>query len=135
MTRYLLDTNVLSEITKKRPAATVRERLARLDDEVFTSSICVMELRFGAARHRDGAALWERISGEILTRVAILGVNEAEALRGGEILALLEKRGQPIGTEDVLIGATALVHGLTVATRNVAHFARIERLAVEDWWS
>ena len=135
MTGYLLDTNVLSEVLKKRPSEQVRARIATLPrDDTYTSSICVMELRFGAARHRDGKALWERIRAELLSQVTVLSVGEPEATLAGEILAALERRGQPIGTEDVIIGATALVHGLTVATRNVAHLARIDGLAVENWW-
>lgn len=46
----------------------------------------------------------------------------------------LESRGLTIGIEDVLIAATALVHGLRVATRNLRHFARIPGLQAESWW-
>lgn len=135
MSGYLLDTNLLSEVLKKRPSERVRARLAALPrDAAYTSSICVVGLRFGAARHRDGKALWERIRSELLSQVTVLAVGEPEATRAGEILAALERRGRPIGTEDVLIGATALIHGLTVATRNVDHLGRIDGLAVEDWW-
>lgn len=56
-------------------------------------------------------------------------------MRAGDLLAALERRGQPIGLEDVLIGATALAGSLTVVTRNLRHFARIPGLAVESWWS
>lgn len=136
MRRYLLDTNVLSEVLKKRPSDRVRTRLASAsDEELSTSSVCVMELRFGAVRHRDEKMLWDRIRTEILGRVTILAVGRAEAIRAGELLAALEKEGRPIGTEDVLIGATALTHGLAVATRNVRHFGQIAGLTVEDWWS
>jgi tRNA(fMet)-specific endonuclease VapC len=51
-----------------------------------------------------------------------------------DLLSALVSRSRPIGLEDVLIGATALVHGLVVATRNVRHFERIEGLFVESWW-
>ena len=60
------------------------------------------------------------------------GVDEAK--RAGDLLAALESRGEGIGIEDVLIAATALVHGLVVVTRNVKHFDRIEELPVERWW-
>jgi tRNA(fMet)-specific endonuclease VapC len=62
-------------------------------------------------------------------------VDYEEATRAGEILADLEARGTPIGLEDVLIGSTALVHGIAVATRNVKHLGRIEGLSVENWWA
>jgi tRNA(fMet)-specific endonuclease VapC len=102
--------------------------------ELFTSALCVTELRYGAARHPSGAQLWERIARELLPRVQILPLGFEEASRAGDLLADLESKGTPIGIEDVLIAATALVNGLTAATRNVRHFSRIEGLAVESWW-
>ena len=78
--------------------------------------------------------LWERIAREVLSRVRVLPFGEREALRAGDLLADLEAAGQPIGIEDVLIGATALVGSLTVATRNVRHFRRLPGLVVESWW-
>jgi len=136
MTGYLLDTNVLSELMKKSPSVDVLRKVGQIErGELFTSSVCFMELRFGAARHPSGAALWERIRKEIEPLVTVLPVGYEEATRAGEILAGLEARGTPIGLEDVLIGSTALVHGISVATRNVKHLARIEGLSVENWWS
>ena len=133
---YLLDTNVLSEILRQRPSLSVLERLARVPvAELFSSSISVMELKFGAARHPRGASLWERIEGELLTRVAIIGIGAVEAVKAGEVLAELQSAGTPIGVEDVLIGSTALIHDLTVVTRNVEHFQRISDLDVESWWN
>jgi len=76
-----------------------------------------MELRFGAARHPNGTALWQRLRREVLSRVRVLAVGEPEAVRAGELLADLEVRGEPIGVEDVIIAATALTHGLAVVTR------------------
>jgi len=70
----------------------------------------------------------------VLSGLQILPLAQEEAEQAGDLLAALESQGKPIGIEDVLIGATALVHGLTVATRNVKHFDRIEGLTVESWW-
>ena len=66
---------------------------------------------------------------------AIIGIGTVEAVRAGEVLSELQSAGTPIGVEDVLIGSTALVHDLTVVTRNVKHFQRISHLDVESWWS
>jgi predicted nucleic acid-binding protein len=136
MTAYLLDTNVLSELMKKAPSAAVVQRVGQIArSELFTSSVCLMELRFGAARHPRGEALWSRIREEIEPLVSILPVGYEEATRAGEILAKLEKQGTPIGLEDALIGSTALVQGIQVATRNVKHLGRIEGLSVESFWT
>lgn len=134
--RYLLDTNVLSEVIRKEPNRGVLERLEDVSArDVVTSVVCVAELRHGSARVAHGSRLWERIAHEILSRVEILPFGEAEAIRSGDLLAALESRGEPIGIEAVWIGATALEHGLTVVTRNLKHFRRIPRLACESWWS
>lgn len=135
MSGYLLDTNVLSEVIKKRPAASVLARLREVaPGSVFTSVVCVTELRYGARRRPGAEVLWERIAREVLSRVRVLPFGEKEALRASDLLADLEATGQPIGIEDVLIGATALVGSLTVATRNVRHFRRLPGLVVESWW-
>jgi tRNA(fMet)-specific endonuclease VapC len=136
MSRFLLDTNVLSEVLKKRPTPAVLDRIEEFEDTgLSTSSITVMELRFGAARHPKGERLWEQITEELLPRVEVLPIDGSVGQRAGEILADLEARGLVIGIEDVLIAATALVHGLTVATRNLRHFQRISELSAESWWS
>jgi tRNA(fMet)-specific endonuclease VapC len=93
-----------------------------------------MELRFGTERHANGRRLWERIAKRVLRHISILPLGFDEAAKAGEVLAALESSGLTIGLEDVLIGSTALVYDLTVATRNVKHFARIDGLLVEDWW-
>jgi tRNA(fMet)-specific endonuclease VapC len=132
---FLLDTNVLSELIRKRPSERVLERMRNTPREsLATSSVCVMELRYGTARHPLGQVLWERISQEVLPRVRVLPLTAAAAEKAGDLLALLEAHGKPIGLEDILIGATSLVHGLTTVTRNVRHFDRIEGLKVESWW-
>jgi predicted nucleic acid-binding protein len=132
---YLLDTNVLSEVIKKRPSAAVLARLRAVSqDALFASSVSVMEMRFGALRSQAGPSLWQRIGRDVLSRVGIIPFGEAEARRAGEILADLVDHGAVIGVEDAMIGATALVADLTVATRNVRHLGRIRDLAVEDWW-
>jgi tRNA(fMet)-specific endonuclease VapC len=100
-----------------------------------TSAVCVAELRHVAARVAHGQLLWQRIAREILSRVEVLPMGEAEAVRAGDLLATLEARGEPIGIEDVWIGATALEHGLRVVTRNLKHFQRIPGLTSESWWT
>jgi tRNA(fMet)-specific endonuclease VapC len=132
---HLLDTNVLSEVTKQRPNPGVARRIeAARREDLYTSVVCLMELRFGVVRHPRGKGLWKRLRSEVLSRVVILPLRPSEALLAGEILADLERRGEPIGTEDVLIAATALRHDLTVATRNIRHLSRVKGLRVEDWW-
>lgn len=135
MRGYLLDTNVLSELLRKKPAEQVILRLRAIHpDLLLTSSVCVSELRYGAARHPQGDSLWARISQEVLPRIRVLPFGTREAESAGDLLARLERRGKVMDLEDVMIGSTALVHGLTAVTRNVRHFERIDGLAIENWW-
>ncbi|HEY8132190.1 MAG TPA: type II toxin-antitoxin system VapC family toxin [Thermoanaerobaculia bacterium] len=136
MSKYLLDTNVLSEVMRKRPNSGVVQRLGEIPaHDTVTSVVCVAELRYGAARVAHGNRLWKRIVDEVLSRIQILPLGEAEAERAGNLLAALEAIGEPIGVEDVWISATALEHGVTVVTRNLRDFGRIPGLQAESWWS
>jgi tRNA(fMet)-specific endonuclease VapC len=132
---YLFDTNLLSEVMRKRPDAGVMQRLRGVPAaHAFTSAVCVMELRYGAARHPRGADLWRRIERDVLGRLRVVPFSMRVCTRAGELLAALEAAGTPLGTEDVMIAATALALDLTVVTRNVRHFGRVARLRVENWW-
>ena len=62
-----------------------------------------------------------------------MGLSENAAVTAADILAFLERRGEPIGLPDALIAATALDAGLTMVTANVRHFRRIPKLRVENW--
>lgn len=131
---YLLDTNILSQLLRKHPDVRVVDRLqSEASERLFTSCICVMELRHGAVRLNDPGGLWSRIEREILNGIEILPLGMKEALLAGDLLAYLHASGKTIDVEDVLIGATALRNNLTMVTNNVKHFARIPHLQVEDW--
>jgi len=131
---YLLDTNILSELTKKRPNPHLLSQLrSKPSHSLFTASICLMELRFGSALREDSGSFWEKINREIISRVNIIPLGEKEALAAGDILADLKKSGQPIGIEDVLIAASAISNQFIVVTGNTRHFSRIRGLNVENW--
>ena len=131
---YLLDTNILSELIKKRPNPNF---LARLGSEksktLFTSSICVFELRLGSALRDDFPIFWQRIMAELLSAISILHFGEDEATIAGDILAQLQKTGQKIGIEDIFIAATALANRCTLVTANIKHYSRIPGLSIENW--
>lgn len=131
---YLLDTNILSELIKRKPNIHL---LARLESEpahaLFTSCICIMELRFGSALRDDFEKFWQKITKEIISRINILSIGDKEAQIAGDILAKLRTSGQIIGLEDVLIAASAITNQYTVVTGNTRHFLRITGLQVENW--
>ena len=130
---YLLDTSALSEPLRRRPHPRFSEELMRApSDGLHTSSVCVMEMRYGSARKGD-ASLWDRIQHDVLAHVQVLPFGEAEAVVAGDLLARLQETGQSIGIEDIQIAATALVSDLAVVTANESHFIRIPGLRIVNW--
>jgi len=92
-----------------------------------------MELRYGALRRGNPADLWSKIEKSILSKVRILNFSYKDALKAAKLLSELYSIGQPIGFEDVMIGAIALSNCLVVVSANTKHFSRITDLKSENW--
>lgn len=124
MIRYLLDTCVVSEISYPKPDARVDAWLAAHDHEAALSVLVVGEARFGInvlppGRRRDTLQAWlQRLEGTFAAR--ILPVDRAVADHWATLRAARQVAGRPLPSIDGLLVATALVHGLTLVTRNRA---------------
>lgn len=133
MTRYLLDTNIISDLVRN-PQGRAAQRIAAVGDEaVLTSAIVAAELRYGCRKARS-PRLTERVEA-ILHEIESLPFDEPASHAYGELRASLEARGQPIGGNDLLIAAQALVLGTVLVTANTAEFSRVDGLVVENWLS
>jgi tRNA(fMet)-specific endonuclease VapC len=131
---FLLDTNILSELIKKKPNPYLLSRLSSLPiHTLFTSIICLMELRYGSALRADFDFFWSRILGQVISQVQVISLGPEEGLIAGDLLARLRKKGQSIGLEDILISSTAITHNLVLITANIKHFSKIDGLTVENW--
>lgn len=134
-TDFLLDTNILSETLRPRPNLALHKRLSStLGDRLFTSSICLVELRVWACRGPDPGARWERVKNSILPNIKVLDFQPADAECAGDILCDLETSGRPSPHLDAFIAATAIRHGMTLVTRNVRHFQHVRGLQVDNWF-
>jgi len=128
---YLLDTNILSDIIRN-PQGRAAAKIAEVGEEnVATSIVVSAELRFGAER-RGSARLTAQLDA-VLRLLPILPLDGDADLRYGLIRADLERRGAPIGGNDMLIAAHALSLGATLVTDNVREFARVDTLPLENW--
>lgn len=122
--KYLVDTCVVSELTKKRPSARVVQWLKRQDEfSLFFSVITFGELHKGICRLPDSRKqrhLQDWVENDLAQRFTgrILNIDREVALKWGEISAEAEKIGRKIPVVDGLLAATALVSGLTLVTRN-----------------
>lgn len=135
---YLLDTCVVSETTKPRPAATVLAWLKTADP--VSLHVCVITLgeiekgieRLPVSRQQGRLRRWaEQLRSE--WQGGILDVDEAAAIEWGRILARAERRGEQLPVIDALIGATAVVHGLAVVTRNSSDIGRTGAAIFDPW--
>ena len=131
---YLLDTNILSELIKKRPNPNFIKKLrSKPSHTLHTSIICVFELRFGSALGDDFKTFWTQIMNDIISRVIVLPFGENEAYIAGDILVYLKKSGQKIGIEDIFIAATTLSQKCILVTANTRHYSKIKDLTIENW--
>ena len=129
--RFLLDTNVLSDLLK-HPAGAVSQRIGAVgEDAVITSIVVACELRYGAAK-KGSPALSSRVD-QLLSTIEVLPLDEGVDEKYGDIRAALERAGTPIGANDYLIAAHALASDLTLVTDNVGEFSRVPGLDVENW--
>ena len=136
---YLLDTNVLSELRKVR-AGKADARVAAWADSVdtpdlFLSAITILELEIGVllAEHRDltqGALLRAWLDRYVVPAFAgrVLSVDTATALRSARLHV-----PDPRPLRDSFVAATALVHGMTVVTRNSGDFAPSGVSILDPW--
>jgi tRNA(fMet)-specific endonuclease VapC len=129
--RYLLDTNVLSDLIR-HPQGIVAKRIAAVGEgAVCTSLIVAAELRFGATKS-GSPRLSERVD-QVLSALDVLALEPPADRAYAEIRWHLTRQGTPIGPNDLLIAAQASVLGLTVVTANNGEFGRVPGLSVENW--
>ena len=124
--KYLVDVNVLSEATKPDPDPKVICWLRANESELVIDPVVLGEIRLGILLMPKGkrrAGLQEWFDSRVL-RLVCLPWEATTALRWADLLSKLRSRGLTIPLKDSMIAATALVHGLTVVTRNVGDFKR-----------
>jgi tRNA(fMet)-specific endonuclease VapC len=128
--RYLLDTNVLSQLIRK-PGDLVRRIASVGEDSVCTSIVVAAELRYGALKKKF-AALSARVDA-LLDTLEVLPLDGDVDRVYAAIRARLESSGRPIGSNDYLIAAHALMAECTLVTDNAQEFRRVPNLSVENW--
>ena len=130
--KYLLDTNIIAYIIKKRPVE-VFDKLQSVEwEEIAISSIVVAELWFGVAKSQHKEQ--NKIALEnFLAPFTILDFDTKAAEQYAFVRVDLEAKGTIIGANDLLIAAHALSQELILVTNNVKEFERVENLKIENW--
>lgn len=128
---YLLDTNIVSDLVR-HPDGIVRDRIAEVGEETVCINLVVAaELRFGTAKRNS-----KRLSKQaemILSALPVLSLEAPVDEHYAEIRVALEKAGNPIGPNDLLIAAHCRALGLTLVTHNLKEFSHVPKLRVENW--
>ncbi len=133
MLKYLLDTNIVIYVIKRRPRevlATFNEHAGRM----AISAITLAELFHGAEKSAKVAQNLEVIE-EFASLLEVLPYTAKASQHYGAIRSALEKAGQTIGVNDLHIAAHARSEGLVMVTNNTSEFARVPGLLLENWIS
>ena len=129
--RYMLDTNVISDMVRNPEGAAAGRATAVPTDELCTSAIVVSELRYGL-RKKGAVSLARRVEA-VLEEITILPYDPPVSFAYAQTRDALERKGQPIGYTDLFIAAHAVSLDLTLITANVREFSRVEGLRGENW--
>ena len=129
---YMLDTNICSYIIRNKPQS-IKAKLQEVEENhtVVLSSIVVSELLYGATK-KDSPKLM-RIVSAFIDNFIIYDYSKISAHSYGNIRTNLEKKGEIIGANDLLIASHALSLGAILVTNNTREFERVDKLVLEDW--
>lgn len=129
--RYLLDTNILSDLVRY-PQGSIAERIAVIGEgRVCTSLIVAAELRYSAAKRGS-----DRLTAQLNAILDVLDIIPLEPPVDsiyGDLRARLERDGNLIGPNDLLIAAQALALDCILVSDNEREFTRVEGLTLENW--
>lgn len=131
MLKYLLDTNIVIYVIKRRPVEVLglfNENAGRM----AISAITLAELIHGAEKSTRVAQNLAVVD-DFASRLEVLPYTSRASQHYGAIRAILERAGRPIGVNDLHIAAHARSEGLTLVTNDLAEFERVPGLLTENW--
>ena len=131
MLRYLLDTNIVIYVIKRRPLSAL-QLFNEQAGHMAISAITLAELLHGAEKSNAPVRSLAVLE-DFCSRLEVLPSGPKAAQHYGSIRSALEKRGQPIGVNDLYIAAHARSEGLTLVSNNLREFERVEALQLANW--
>jgi len=126
--KYLVDANVLSEVTRPLPSPAVVDWLRKHERDLCVTPIILGEIEYGigltsSPRKRKELELW---FAEGTKRLRVQDLDSVTASVWAALLVRLKKKGRAMPVKDSLIAASAIQHHLTVVTRNISDFEHAE---------
>ena len=131
---FLFDTDIITNIFKRKPSAQLIRRLSDTPSSLqYISTITVFEIVYGAAKSNRPEYHLKNLETILLPAVNVVGFDAKAAYVCGQLRAELEQEGLPLDLADLQIAAIALSGNFTLVTGNTKHFQRIKTLHVENW--
>lgn len=131
MLKYLLDTNIVIYVLKRRPVEVLKIFNTNAS-RMAISSITLSELLYGAEKSLKVNKNLEAIE-EFISHLDVLPYDAKASQHFGQIKATLERKGEIIGENDIHIAAHAISQGLILVTNNLREFKRVVNLTLENW--
>ena len=131
MLRFMLDTNIVIYVIKRRPVE-VLEVFNRHGGQMCISSITLAELLHGVQKSAKVEQNLRQVE-DFVSRLEVLTYGAKSAAHYGDIRANLERKGVPIGVNDLHIAGHARSEGLTLISNNLREFERVDGLLLDNW--
>ena len=131
MLKYMLDTNIVICVLKRRPIQ-VLDIFNQNTNRMAISSITLSELIYGAEKSQNISKNLEAIE-DFISHMEVLSYDQKTSQAYGQIKAKLENNGEMIGENDIHIAAHAISQGLILVTNNLNEFRRVPHLSLENW--
>lgn len=131
MLKYMLDTNIVIYVLKRRPIQ-VLDIFNQNTNRMAISSITLSELIYGAEKSQNISKNLEAVE-DFISHIEVLSYDQKTSQTYGQIKAKLENNGEIIGENDIHIAAHAISQGLIIVTNNLNEFRRVPHLSLENW--
>ncbi len=131
---FLFDTDIITNVLKKRPSKTLLKRLSTVaKHDQYISTITISEIVYGAVKSNRPEYHLNNLETILLPSVNVVGFDSKSAYVCGQLRAELEKKGLPLDLADLEIAAIAIAGEFILVTGNTRHFERIPELRLENW--
>lgn len=131
MLKYMLDTNIVIYVIKRRPIE-VLNTFNHHAGQLSISSITLAEMLHGAEKSAKPDENIRQVE-DFISRLEVVDYDQKAAAHYGDIRTTLERKGTPIGVNDLHIAGHARSMGLILVTNNLREFERVDALRLENW--
>ncbi len=130
--KFMLDTNICIYIIKRHPGSVLGRVESHPLGDIGISVITLAELEYGVSKSSNPARNRDALE-QFVSPLEVAPFGQPATVAYGKVRASLEKKGNPIGSMDLLIAAHAVSLGIRLVTNNVREFKRVPGLRVENW--